>query len=116
MNTQKSWISVVLQFVKAFFSVATDATAVVGGAVDMAERAVSGAQERQVIDSAVAMRHYRQEAVAVAALQRVKTVDSVTKYIGDDANRAALYRQECEELEKTLAAELAKLEAKRKLA
>ena len=116
MNTQKSWISVVLQFVKAFFSVATDATAVVGGAVDMAERAVVGAQERQVIDSAVAMRNYRQEAIAVAALQRVKTVDSITKYIGEDANRASLFKQESEALDAVLAAELAKLEAKRKLA
>ena len=52
----------------------------------------------------------------MAALQRVKTVDSITKYIGEDANRASLFKQESEALDALLTQELAKLEAKRKLA
>lgn len=111
MNSQKSWISVILIFIKAFFRVSTDATNVVGDAVSMAERAVKAAKHRQLIDITIATRNYKAEAIAVAGLQRLKTHNAIQDYIGEDASKAKIFTDETKALDAAIASEFAKLEA-----
>ena len=108
---QKSWLSTILVFIKAFFSVATQATNVIGDSVSMAERAVRSAKKRQLIDLTVASRTYREDAVTMAALQRMKTFDVVHDYIKDDPAKANAFAAESEEFNKLLDLEFSKLEA-----
>lgn len=108
---QKSWVSVILAFIKTFFHVATDATNVIGDGISMAERAVKSAKKRQLIDLTIATRTYREDAVAVASLQRLKTVDAIKDYIKDDASKAEAFASESKAFNDALNSEFAKLEA-----
>ena len=108
---QKSWVSVILAFIKTFFHVATNATNVVGDGISMAERAVKSAKKRQLIDLTVANRTYREDAIAVASLQRLKTVDAIKDYIKDDSGKASAFASESKAFNDALNSEFAKLEA-----
>ena len=108
---QKSWVSVILAFIKTFFHVATNATNVVGDGISMAERAVKSAKKRQLIDLTIAGRTYREDAIAVASLQRLKTVDAIQDYIKDSPDKAAAFASEAQAFGKLLDSEFAKLEA-----
>lgn len=110
-NMQKSWITVILAFIKTFFAVATNATNVVGDGVSMAERAVKAAKHRQLIDLTIASRTYKEDAIAVASLQRLKTVDVIRDYVKDDATKASAFKAESEAFSNLIASELSKLEA-----
>ena len=111
MTNQKSWISTILIFIKAFFSVATQATNVVGDSVSMAERAVRSAKHRQLIDLTIAGRTYRQDAVAAASLARLKTIDAIKDYVKDDEARASAFASEAKAFNDALNSEFTKLEA-----
>lgn len=108
---QKSWLTVLLMFIKSFLRVSIDATNVIGDGVSMAERAVKAAKHRQLIDLTAATRNYRKDAVQVAGLQRLKTQDAIDDYIKDDPKRKTFFDKECAELDAAIESEFAKMAA-----
>lgn len=109
--SQKSAFTVIFMALKAFLGLFINTVSVANNGVSMAEKAVSAARRRQVIDLTVSMRNYEQDAIQVASLQRLKTHLAVEDFVGQDEHKRAFLTSEQKALSSVIDSELRKLDA-----